>query len=646
MTDQSSLSRATQQLALDGFASFLSISLSVTLIYGRDIVEQSPVNLLVWTVSFTLISLVMLTLFKTHRRIWRYTNFSDLLTVAKAVGAAHLAFMVVIFLWNRMELFPRSALLANLFVMMVVLAGPRVLYVCVKASALRNGSSDAVPRKPVLMAGTGDDVDFLLKQIERSPHLPYRVIGFLDWTGRRAGRFIHSIPVLGSVHDLPAIMARLRKGEEIPDRIILTPSFKKPSRLQKLQSVAEELGLGLIDGDHPYTGDNGRDGLALRLQSMDVANLLERRQRIFDRDSMAHLVLGRRILITGAGGTIGAQLARRIAELGPARLVLLDNSEFNLYQISLELSESATGVPRRSILGDIRNEPFINRVFEEEAPELVFHAAALKHVPIAEDNPCEAATINVIGTRIVADAARRHGVEKMVLISTDKAINPSSFMGATKRFAEAYCQAIDKLPPDSNGTRFLTVRFGNVIGSTGSVVELFRRQILNGGPVTVTDPAMRRYFLTIGEAIDLTLTACTLEDREPHARGSIRFLDMGEPIAIMDLAKRMIRLSGLVPDKDINIIFSGPRAGEKLHEELVHSSEALSPTSIDGIFVVEPRTVDLQFLIRMMADLDQAAGQENADRVRAIVRQMVPEYTFSGTQAPILPADAATQAAR
>ncbi|MBT4589472.1 MAG: polysaccharide biosynthesis protein, partial [Rhodospirillaceae bacterium] len=300
-------------------------------------------------------------------------------------------------------------------------------------------------------------------------------------------------------------------------------------------------------------------------------------------------------------------------------------SEFNLYSIDMELSKRHPNLAREALIGDIRDRPRIDHIFAETKPELVFHAAALKHVPMVEANILEGLTTNVLGTMNVADAARAAGVTTFVQISTDKAVNPTNVMGASKRMAESYCQAIDL----EGGTRFVTVRFGNVLGSTGSVVELFRKQISEGGPVTVTDPEMKRYFMTVREAVELVLAASALGSTQLDQAGKIYVLEMGEPVLILDLAKQMIRLAGRVPEEDIEIIYTGLRPGEKLFEEIFHGSEELGATQQSGILLAAPRLNDLAVVRSEITALSHAIEANDQDAARAVILNLVPEYNPS-----------------
>ena len=324
------------------------------------------------------------------------------------------------------------------------------------------------------------------------------------------------------------------------------------------------------------------------------------------------------------------KLTRQIAALAPSQLTLVDASEFNLYEIDRQLGERVPDLPRRVVLANICDRARLDRVFADSAPALVFHAAALKHVPLVEANPTQAATTNVIGTRTVADLCQRHKVSAMVQISTDKAVNPVSVMGATKRLAEAYCQALDITGAAADGThrtRYVTVRFGNVLGSSGSVVPLFEKQLAAGGPLTVTHPEAVRYFMTVREAVELVLQASVVGTADQRAQpGSILVLDMGQPIRILDLARRMAQLAGLRPDHDIEIKITGLRPGERLAEDLFHQMEPLAPTLHDSIRMATPRAADHALLTRTIDELAVLVGNDDRDGVLRLVRRSVPEY--------------------
>jgi O-antigen biosynthesis protein WbqV len=377
---------------------------------------------------------------------------------------------------------------------------------------------------------------------------------------------------------------------------------------------------------------------ATKVQPLAPEDLLGRPRTVLDRDAMRRLIQGRRVLITGAGGSIGSELARQVAGFAPAHLTLLDASEFLLYLVDQEMALRAPDLARRAVLADVRDAGRLARVMAAERPELVFHAAALKHVPMTEAEPTEAVLTNVIGTRNLAEAARAAGVRAMVLISTDKAVNPASVLGASKRLAEAYCQALDLAGSretglrDAGGTRFVIVRFGNVLASTGSVVPLFQAQLAAGGPLTVTDPEVTRYFMTIAEAVELVLEASALGAgtetavNQAAGRGKVFVLDMGRPVKILDLARQIIRLSGRRPGHDVKIVFTGLRPGEKLHEELSHQGEDLKPTAMPGVLVAGPRSADWPILDSALAELELTARAGRRDETIALLARLVPEY--------------------
>ncbi len=455
-------------------------------------------------------------------------------------------------------------------------------------------------------------------------------LGLVDEKGTRVGRNIHGVHVLGDLAGIHSVLEQLRRNGKRPQRLIVTKENMDGAALRRLVTVADEAGVSLSRLPRLTDFRSGvEDGTEIR--PIDIEDVLGRPQTVLDRASMQTLVQGKRVLITGAGGTIGGELARQIAEFGPDTLCLLDSSEYALYEIDLELRECHPEMERHTVIADVRDTARISRLFTAEKPELVFHAAALKHVPMVEAHPAEGVQTNILGTRVVADCCRAAGVSAMVLISTDQAVNPTSIMGATKRIAETYCQALDILESERSrkgeaGTRFITVRFGNVLGSTGSVVPLFQRQLAAGGPLTVTHPDMKRYFMTVREAVELVLEASVLGTRDTGHQGKIYVLDMGEPIRILDRANQMILLAGLRPGIDIGIEFTAPRPGEKLYEEVLHDSEPPERTEYGGILLAAPRTANLEQLNPVIDALSTAARIGDDDELSALIRRHVPEY--------------------
>ncbi|MBT3399080.1 MAG: polysaccharide biosynthesis protein, partial [Rhodospirillaceae bacterium] len=508
------------------------------------------------------------------------------------------------------------------------LGGPRFIYRLVKDRHFELAvDSSGKSGIPVLLMGAGDEAETFIRAIRRQSGAAYRIVGVLDEKGRRVGRHIRDIPVLGTPVDLNAIMRRLALRGERPQRMIVTKAGLDPALMRELLDLAEAQGMTMarlprLTAFHAGLGDE------IEVKPVAVEDLLGRPQTVLDRPAMQELISGRRVLITGAGGTIGSELARQIAALGPAELGLVDSAEFNLYSIDLEIGEAAPEITRHAHLADVRNPTAMAAVFAGLKPELVFHAAALKHVPIVENHVAEAVQTNIAGSRNVADLCREHGTQIMVLISTDKAVNPTSAMGATKRVAESYCQALDRAH-DDGGCRFLTVRFGNVLGSTGSVVPLFERQLAAGGPLTVTHPDITRYFMTTREAVELVLQASTLGTSENTMAGGIMVLDMGDPVKILDLAEQMIRLAGKRPHEDIDIKYVGLRPGEKLYEELFHDAESLAPTDNAAIRLATPRVADREVLVRAIDEICAAARENNNDSCRSLLAHLVPEFQSS-----------------
>ncbi|MGH7007378.1 MAG: polysaccharide biosynthesis protein, partial [Stellaceae bacterium] len=440
-------------------------------------------------------------------------------------------------------------------------------------------------------------------------------------------REIGGVAVLGTLDALPRVVEQLAARGDKPQRLILTGRGIEGAAVRRLLDIAHELGIPLARLPRLTEFRDTRADETRTIEPVAIEDLLGRPQTVLDRASMRALIAGRRVLVTGAGGTIGSELTRQIAAFGPARLALFDNGEFALYSIEREILERHPDVPRTALIGDVRDSRRVDAVLAAERPELVFHAAALKHVPMVEANPLEGVMTNVLGTRHMAEACRTHGVRAMVMISTDKAVNPANVMGASKRLAESICQALDVIEARRpSGTRFVTVRFGNVLGSTGSVVPLFQRQLAGGGPLTVTHPDISRYFMTTREAVELVLQASALAAADDEARGKLFVLDMGEPVKIVDLARQMIRLAGKRPDREVKIEFVGLRPGEKLHEELFHEQEPPVPTRAPGIRLAAPRVIDYAMLARALDELAEHAHEGRVDRVLVVLCNLVPEY--------------------
>jgi FlaA1/EpsC-like NDP-sugar epimerase len=615
----------------------LSLVASLYLRIGNEIVDYEPRLTAAYVVGFTVIAAGVFLLTGLYRGIWRYASLPDLFNIARAVSLTVAAFLLVMFVTTRLQALPRSTLLIDWFVLIALLGGPRLAYRLFKDRGLGHILERARNRNvPVLLISAKDGADTFIREMRRDPSAVYRVVGVLADTPSRVGREIYRVPVLGTIDSLEAVVARLDRRGMRPQKLIITAQNLPGEKVRRLLDRADALAIPLARLPKLTDFQRNLDNPEHALEPIALEDLLGRPQAVLDRDGMARLVRGRRVLVTGAGGTIGSELVRQIAALAPSRLILLDNSEFALYGIEMELRERFPALNPVSLLRDVRARPEVDEVIAAEKPEIVFHAAALKHLPMVEANPIEGALTNIFGTRNVAEAARAFGTTLVVMISTDKAVNPISVMGATKRVAESFCQALDlyearRRAPLGQGTRYVTVRFGNVLGSTGSVVPLFARQLAAGGPLTVTDPEVTRFFMTVREAVELVLQASALSPAgaESDARGKIFVLDMGEPVKIVDLAHQMMRLAGLRPGRDIAIEYIGLRPGEKLHEELFHPAEPLMPTENPAIRLAAPRTADYAMLARSIDELEETARSRREERVLQILERLVPEYRRS-----------------
>ena len=618
---------ATIAFAHDVFMAAISFGISMGLRVGFDFAPAQASVLLPGTFAFVAISALVFLVMRLYRGIWRYASMGDLLQLARAVSIIVVAFSLLMFVLVRLEGIPRSLPFINWFVLLALLGGPRFIYRLYKDRHL-DWKLNKRPQNliPVLLVGAGDEAEIFIRAARSESGSSYYPVGIISETRKRVGREIHGIEVLGTVDQLNNVVAELSDKGLRPQRLVLTKDAIKGAEVSELLVQAEKLGLTLARASKVHDLKSGATD-EIKTRPIAIEDLLGRAQQPLDRAAMAELVEGKRVLITGAGGSIGSELVHQISGLNPAEILLLENSEYALYKIDRKISLINQGIPRHAVLANVRNRERIGQIFSNYKPELVFHAAALKHVPLVEQNPFEGVMTNIIGTRNVADACVKAGTEVMVMISTDKAVNPTNIMGATKRAAECYCQALDVKRGAGDGTRFVTVRFGNVLGSTGSVVPLFTKQIDGGGPITVTHPDMTRYFMTTREAVELVLQASSLGINTHEMDGKIFVLDMGEPVKIVDLARQMIRLAGLEPDRDIEILFSGIRPGEKLFEEIFHSSEPPIKTSSPGILLAAPRVMDMSEVADGLDAFYNAALNEDMAALRSAIARLVPEYS-------------------
>ena len=620
--------RVALNVALDGTLAAVAVPLART-IASPSIDPLHPL----WLLPAGAVTLLLAGLpFRLPWQFWRFAGLGDLLGVAcaSALGAALFAALAVL---DGIGFVNPAFPAVHALTLLVLLGAPRVAYRLLREPRHNSASSGHGWDQPTaLLVGAAEDLDLFLRALTWDRGQALRVEGLIAAGAPQTGRRIQNHPFLGTIDNAPAVLERLYNEGRLPDTLVVATPGLDGQSLAPLVEQAERYGMRVRRAPRPTSLDHAAEHAGqVELRPMAIEDLLNRPQVPLDREAMARLIQGRRVIVTGAGGTIGSELARQVAALGPERLILVDNGEYALWLIDLELAERHPQVARDSLLADIRDETRIRAVFEQYRPELVFHAAALKHVPMVEANPLEGLLTNVAGTRHVADAARAVGSLAMVLISTDKAVNPTSVMGASKRLAEMYCQALDIAARTSgHGMRCITVRFGNVLGSTGSVVPLFQRQLERGGPLTVTHPDMQRYFMTVREAVGLVLQASVVGSGDASLpsgeEGGIFVLDMGKPVKIVDLARQMIRLAGLTPERDVEIRYTGLRPGEKLHEELFHGKEPPVPTGYPGLLMAAPRTADPAIVGRAIDEIAAACRGGQPRLALALLGRLVTEF--------------------
>lgn len=552
--------------------------------------------------------------FGIQRGLWRYVGFHDLkLILSSGVFSTVLFFGLVHGLlgWTA---YPRSVIILTGLLSIAFLGGIRVLVRIFREWMAEAGSKS----KHVLIVGAGSAGEMLVRDLMRNVSYDYRPVAFVDDDFRKRQRTIHGIPVVGTIEDIPRLVAQHAVNE-----IVVAIPAAKPELMQRI--LASSATCHMPIKTLPNTKQILDSPISMRqVRPMRLEDLLQREPVQTDLQELHPLLEGKRILVTGAGGSIGSELCRQIVRYRPAQLVLFERYENNLHALELELRESFPQVEIRAVVGDVTDMNGVRAVFQTFMPQLIFHAAAHKHVPLMEQNEREAVRNNILGTQVVTRASAEAGVERFILISTDKAVNPANVMGATKRVAEYQVQDMNRI----GTTRFSVVRFGNVLGSNGSVVPLFAEQIRKGGPVTVTHPDIKRYFMTIPEAVQLVLQASVRGQG-----GDVFVLDMGEQVRIADLARNMIVLSGFAPDRDIKIAFTGLRPGEKLSEELFEQSERIEPTSHDKIKrAVSRMPFGAEELNRHLTELEASMVQPYSDAIIRKLRAMVPTYLPSGPE--------------
>lgn len=573
--------------------------------------------------------------FNLYRGMWRYTGIVDLLNVIKAVVVSFLFIITVILMLSRFQGFSRSVFIIDALFSLILIAGTRLvirLLLSTTIFSLNKNGINSNEHKKMIIIGAGDAGEKVVREIYDNPKMKYRIVGFVDDDKNKVGKQIHGIKVLGSIDELKKIV----KNEGVDEILIAVPSAvgKEMRRIVETCDLTRILyktlpGMGeIIDGKISIKA----------IRDISYKDLLGRHPVQLENDKISKFLKDKRVLITGAGGSIGSELCRQICKYEPSLVVLFDAGESNLYSIQMELKHVVTYLKYRAVLGRIQDKGLVDEVFRKYKPDVVFHAAAYKHVPLVERNPWEAVYSNIVGTNTLVKAAIAHKVGRFVLVSTDKAVRPTNIMGASKRVTEKIVQSHLSCP----ATKFMAVRFGNVIGSSGSVIPLFRHQIEKGGPVTVTHPEITRFFMTIEEASQLILQAFTMGEG-----GEIFILEMGTPVKIVDMARDMIRLSGKEPDTDIEIKFIGLRPGEKLYEELITEGEGIVKTEHEKILVLKNnvptkvRTLqesefnNLSYLEEKIRELKALADTHDARGIKAKLKEVVPEYAMSEDEAVV-----------
>ena len=607
-------------LAFDVFAAWVAMAIGIGLplwLTGYPLTYQTARLVTLPALLFATSAGVSFYLLKVHRQVWRHSGWPDAMRILQAVGLSALIFLPLLFLMTRLTNFPRSTyVLAPLMWVTFLFLGRMIALSRSTQQPFQIFSNFREDAPQVLIVGDIESAVRVLRDLRYADGgAPVRALGLVETTGAEPGREIRGVPVLGGMSDLGKVLDLMTARYGEPPWVAAVGDARTRSSMNELLLTASSRGSKIM-----ALGKNGENG---PLQEVATADLLSRPERDISPALIESIVADARIMVTGAGGTIGGELARQCAALRPDTLTLYDASEYNLYRIDLRLREQYADLNIVTRLGDVRDAAKLEKSVVSAAPDIIIHAAALKHVPLMEHNPNEAILTNVRGALNAARAAVAANTKRFVFISTDKAVDPDNVMGATKRVAEI---CIRRTLQGSNVAGSM-VRFGNVLGSSGSVVPLFERQIARGGPVTVTDENVTRYFMTVSEAAKLVLHAGALQ--EVAGEAALFLLDMGEPIRIEELAEAMIRMKGLVPGEDIKIIHTGLRPGETLHESLTYSHEKISVTAVDGVQRVAGSNGVCSDFDQVVEQMIAAAKVGDTEIALQLLSKLVPEYSPS-----------------
>lgn len=564
-----------------------------------------------YMIVITIIKIFTFAAFNLYKSLWEYASIDELIEVVAATIVAN-GFSILFLIFVNAEV-PRSIYLTTPIMDMALVGGSR--FFCRIFRRIKCDITSAGDGKKVLIIGAGAAGVMVLKELRNHDNLRSKSIAFIDDSPKKKDKIINGIPVLGNRKDI----VKVCKKYNIDEIIIAMPSAKADDRKEILNECKKtKCKTRILPGVYELI-DGKLDGTKIR--DVQIEDLLGRDVVKLDLEGLSSFITGKRVLVTGGGGSIGSELCRQIAKFKPSELMILDIYENNAYDIQNELLRRYKDLNLTVFIASVRDKTRIEEIFSEKKPNIVFHAAAHKHVPLMENNPKAAIKNNIFGTLNVVQAADKFGVNRFVMISTDKAVNPTNIMGATKRVCEMIIQTYNSI----SKTEYVAVRFGNVLGSNGSVIPLFKKQIAEGGPVTVTDERIIRYFMTIPEACQLVLQSGAIAKG-----GEIFILDMGEPVKIIDLAKDLITLSGFEPDIDIKIEITGLRPGEKLYEELLLNTEVMEKTVHDKIYIEEPIRFDYKKMMNYMAELEYAIKGNDTDEVKKALSLIVPTYTPYG----------------
>lgn len=548
-----------------------------------------------------------------YRILWRFASLHDLLKILKATALGCGLITLILFITQEISEIPRSILPTYAVLLAMLIGGARIVYRLLKDRRQRQDSS--IEKKRLLIVGAGQAAESLVRDMLRSIHHPYQPVALVDDKQSKQGREIHGVRVIGRIDEIPSLVEKYN----IEHIVLALPSASR-KRIREIIALCEPLNITLNTLPSLQHIVTGRVGIEL-IRDISLEDLLGREPYRLDWEGIRQQITGKVILVSGAGGSIGSEVCRQIALLQPKAMIAVELCEYNLFRLEQELSQRFPALKLHTYLVDVRDRIGIDQVLTEHSVDMIFHAAAYKHVPMLESQVRAAVNNNILGTQQLAEAAVRHQVKQFILVSTDKAVNPENIMGASKRVAEMICQDLER---QAEKTHFITVRFGNVLGSAGSVVPIFSEQIAKGGPVTVTHPEVTRFFMTIPEAAQLILQSVAIANG-----GEILVLDMGEPIKIQYLAAQMCRLAGKEPDREIKIEYTGLRPGEKLYEELFHQHEKLEPTSHDKILRAQSRVCDSVFLADVLKQMQLCCATGEIEKLRVLIYQLVPELKQS-----------------